>query len=158
MAKQLISSFLDRRFQKESGFIPLMEAIKGLTAEQAYWKPSEKGNSIWQIVNHIAFWDSHILNQLKEKSNSQVNVDNDTTFEIPNDITDEEWQKTVAQINNIFQEIQVAVSQLDDSCLDEPAFEEDPLKVLLGDLAMHDSYHIGQIVYIRKLQGIPRSE
>lgn len=43
--------------------------------------------------------------------------------------------------------MQMTVSQLDDSRFEEPAEDEGtPFKVVLGDLAIHDSYHIGQFL------------
>ncbi|WP_164669680.1 DinB family protein [Virgibacillus doumboii] len=151
MTKEMILSLFDRRSQE-------MDAIKGLTAEQASWQPAKEGHSIWQIVNHLIFWNSRMLNQFQGKAQSETNVDNDATFEMPEDTSDAVWQKTIEQIYSLFREMQETVSQLDDSRFDELAGDErTSLKVVLGeDIAMHDSYHIGQILYIRKLQGITR--
>jgi hypothetical protein len=41
-SKNLVLSLLDFRFNQEVGFVPLMDAINGLTAEQASWQPTEK--------------------------------------------------------------------------------------------------------------------
>ena len=157
MTKEMILPLFDSRFQKEVAFMPLMDAINDLTAEQASWQPSNEGHSIWQIVNHLIFWNSLMLNQLQKKPQEQTNVDNDNTFEMPENTSDAAWQKTIEQIHSIFKEMQDAVSQLDDSRFDE-VIEADgtTLKFHLGHTATHDSYHIGQITYIRKLQGITR--
>ncbi|WP_202080785.1 hypothetical protein [Caldalkalibacillus salinus] len=67
------------------------------------------------------------------------------------------WQKIIEQINSVFKDLQDTAALLDDSDFDEPADDDGKtLKVVLADMAMHVSYHIGQIVYIHRLQGITR--
>ena len=38
-------------------------ALEGLTAEQAAWKPAPDRHSIWQLVNHMAFWREYMANR-----------------------------------------------------------------------------------------------
>ena len=39
----------------------LTEALEGLTAAQAAWKPAPERNSIWQIVRHLILWKRGVL-------------------------------------------------------------------------------------------------
>ncbi|MBI3660032.1 hypothetical protein HY230_06120 [Candidatus Acetothermia bacterium] len=46
----------------------LLDAIKGLSAEQAAWKPRKKdARSVWEIVNHVAFWKDAMARSLEKK-------------------------------------------------------------------------------------------
>ncbi|WMX56720.1 DinB family protein [Peribacillus sp. R9-11] len=49
-------------YEQKNWFVPLNIAIDGLSAEQASWK-SRDSNSIWQIVNHLIFWNERYLNR-----------------------------------------------------------------------------------------------
>ena len=40
----------------------LSEALNGLTAAQAAWKPAPERHSIWQIVRHLILWKRGVLN------------------------------------------------------------------------------------------------
>ncbi len=39
----------------------LKEALEGLTAAQAAWKPTPERHSIWQIVRHLILWKRGVL-------------------------------------------------------------------------------------------------
>jgi len=39
----------------------LSEALEGLTAAQAAWKPAAGRHSIWQIVRHLMLWKRGVL-------------------------------------------------------------------------------------------------
>lgn len=40
-----------------SWYLPFSESIKGLSEEQAFWKPNENSNSIAEIVQHLLYWN-----------------------------------------------------------------------------------------------------
>ena len=62
-------------------FVNLLTAIDSLTAEQAAWKDNSTNNSIWQIVNHLIFWNTRYLNRFKGIPVQEMKGDNDSTFE-----------------------------------------------------------------------------
>ena len=50
----LIAHF-ESSYEGPNGDYPSVhEAIAGLTAQQASWRPSPESNSIWQILDHLA--------------------------------------------------------------------------------------------------------
>ncbi|MDN4593665.1 DinB family protein [Polycladomyces subterraneus] len=150
--KSLVLSLLNFRFEKKAGFVPLISALEGVRADEAAWQPHANSHSIWQIVNHIVFWNENILRNLQGNA-TPVNIDNSATFGEPGDPTDEaSWQATVERMKEVCTNIQLTLSDWDESRFDTP-YDNSALsyKLVLADLAMHDAYHIGQILYIRKL-------
>ena len=123
-------------------FVSLLNSIDGLTEEQANWKPNETTNSIFEIVNHLLFYNQRFLNRFKDIPNDK-NVDNNT-FKNKEELN---WNDTVKWINEIMSEWKDAVKEADTNKLDDRASE-------LAHLTIHTTYHTGQIIYIRKLQGI----
>ncbi|WP_249865471.1 MULTISPECIES: hypothetical protein [Paenibacillus] len=67
-------------------------------------------------------------------------------------ITEEEWQATVAKLKNVHTRVREKLITMDDQKLQK---ELDGITIYqwVSDLALHDIYHTGQIVFIRKLQG-----
>ncbi|SET94144.1 DinB superfamily protein, partial [Salinibacillus kushneri] len=113
----------------------------GLTEEQAKWKPSEATNSIFEIVNHLIFYNQRYLNRFKDIPNEK-NKDNNT-------FTNREklsWDAAVKRIQNIMSEWTEVVREAGENKLDNMALE-------LAHLTIHTTYHTGQIIYIRKWQG-----
>jgi uncharacterized damage-inducible protein DinB len=129
---------------KNGWFVSLHSAVNGLTAEQALWKSIESTNSIWEIVNHLIFYNRRYLHRFKETPLPQTEVNsNKATF---NNLNDEDWQSTIININTIMSEW---VNTVKDS-------QEDKVESWSSDLVhltIHNAYHIGQIVHIRKQQG-----
>ncbi|KGA95956.1 hypothetical protein AJ85_19655 [Alkalihalobacillus alcalophilus ATCC 27647 = CGMCC 1.3604] len=115
-------------------FVSLLHSIDNLTEEQASWKPSETTNSIFEIVRY--------LNRFKDIPNER-NVETNT-FRNAEGLT---WNDTVKRIENITTEWKNVVEEAEANKLDEMASD-------LSYLTIHTTYHKGQILYIRKLQGL----
>lgn len=53
-------------FGTEDWYPPLKDALTGITAEQANWKPEGVAvNSIWETASHILFYKERLLAQLQ---------------------------------------------------------------------------------------------
>ena len=128
--------------QENTWFVSLLNSIDGLTEEQANWKPNGKTNSIFEIVNHLIFYNQRFLNRFKDIPNDK-NVDNNT-FKNKEELN---WNDTVKWINEIMSEWKDVVKEADTNKLNDRSSE-------LAHLTIHTTYHTGQIIYIRKLQGI----
>jgi uncharacterized damage-inducible protein DinB len=158
-SRELVLALLDFRHDHEAGFVPLTAAIEGLTAKQASWRPGAHAHSIWQLVNHITFWNEYILQRIRGVTEARAEIDNEQTFGEPgNPMDDSAWQQAIDRADRAYRELRQVAADVSESDLDL-AFDDQgtPLKVILGDIAMHDAYHIGQIMYIRKLQGWKRT-
>jgi uncharacterized damage-inducible protein DinB len=124
-------------------FVPIDVAIKGLTPEQAKWTDGKGNHSIGQLVNHLAFWDERSLQRFKGEKEAPYNGNNDETF---NRFDVKSWAETVARLDRVMKNWEEAVEQTDEAKLKANAS-------LIAHIGTHNAYHIGQIVYLRKLQG-----
>jgi uncharacterized damage-inducible protein DinB len=141
---------------QKNWFVPLHVAIDGLSAEQAAWKTGDS-NSIWQIVNHLIFWNERYLNRFKGIPLTQEEVNNDATFDSTNpNGTNEEWQSVVSQLHRVMSDWADAIKECDEEKLQSAAYKESdaPWSSVIANLIIHNAYHIGQIVEIRKTQGV----
>jgi uncharacterized damage-inducible protein DinB len=137
-------------------FVSLNNALLSLTAEQAAWKDGSTNNSIWQLVNHLIFWNENYLNRFRGKPNQEFKGTNDATFEGEKTSgTDEEWRKTVEKLNSVFVEWENEVKNISQEKLKQPAKknETEPWASYIAAVNTHTAYHTGQIVTLRKLQG-----
>ncbi|MGR3764193.1 DinB family protein [Rossellomorea sp. NS-SX7] len=123
-------------------FVSLLNSVDGLTEKQANWKPNETTNSIFEIVNHLIFYNERHLNRFKNIPVEKIEDDN--TFRNRKDLS---WDEAVKKITEITTEWTKAVKESDEENLDEKA-------PVLAHLTIHTTYHTGQIIYNRKLQGI----
>lgn len=128
---------------QEDWFAPASVAVADLTAEQAKWTPGHGGHSVGQLAYHLWFWDARSLQQFKGEKPAAYNGNNDETF---TDFSEAQWNDLVKQLNQVMSDWERAVEQADDAKLAANAS-------LIEHVAEHNAYHIGQILYVRKLEG-----
>lgn len=146
---ELLLRMLDTTFEKESWYAPLKPAIDGLTAEQAMWRPmGEATKTIWENVNHLIYYKERLTAKLEEREWTQ-NLDGDETFYFTEQINDDkEWIAIVERAEKVQRSLREALSKTTTEVL-----EQNSLEVKLLDIMLHDAYHTGQIIQIRKMQG-----
>jgi hypothetical protein len=124
-------------------FVPINTAVDGLTAEQANWQPPNGGHSAGQLAYHILFWNRRNLNSLRGIKNDKFSGENTETFD---KFDSKQWADTVKQLDQVLTDLEKLVESADDQQLAKWA-------TMIGNICTHNSYHTGQIVYVRKLQG-----
>ncbi|MED3573091.1 DinB family protein [Cytobacillus praedii] len=147
--RDLLLNVLDSTFDKESWYAPFKQAIEGLTAKQASWKPSgEASKTIWENVNHLIYYKERLAANLEGREWA-LDLDGDETFNLTNQSTDDkEWNKVVERAENAQLQLRQVMSTISDEQLDPNLLEGKFL-----DIMLHDAYHTGQIIQLRKLQG-----
>ncbi len=144
--KELLLQNWDYAMGQEDWYPPILPALKDVTTEQALWKPEgQAANSIWENVQHLLYFKQRLLEILKGKPIHNEGIDNDETFLI-HETSEEAWNTAREQL----QEIHAALRQKFEE-MPEAEINESPQRIF--SLIMHDAYHTGQIVFIRKLQG-----
>ena len=123
--------------------MPISGAVEGLTLEQVKWTDGHGNHSIGQLVNHLAFWDSRALQQFKSEKPAAYDGNNDETF---NSFDAKTWTATVKKLDITMKAWEKAVQDADDAKLSSSAS-------LIAHVGTHNAYHLGQILYVRKLQG-----
>ena len=141
--KPLLSEQMNYSHDEENWFVPTKVAIEGLTAEQSNWKDSTDNHSIGEIIYHLTFWNDIQLRVFKGEDFSNLKVNNDTTFTA---YTEGEWTQLTAKLDSIQTELQNMIEGADDKQLSVWAGN-------MMNIASHNAYHSGQILYIRKRNG-----
>lgn len=129
--------------QEEDWFVPASVAVDGLTAEQAKWSPGKGNHSVGQLAYHLWYWDNRALAEFKGEKPPAFDGNNNETFD---NFTAAQWDDLVKKLNQVMTDWETAVEKADDQTLAEKAS-------LIAHVGAHNAYHIGQILYVRKLQG-----
>ncbi|KIL34710.1 hypothetical protein SD71_16690 [Cohnella kolymensis] len=153
-AVELLSYQWDRCYDgQEDWYPPLADALKDVTAEQAHWRPAgEKVNTIWENVNHLVYYKERFLKRLNgEESSYPPGVTNDDTFAVPS-TAPSDWTETLARLRSVHYGIRDHIAAMDEKDFDR-LVPTNSVGMWLSGLIMHDAYHTGQIIMLRKLQG-----
>ncbi|ANE46613.1 hypothetical protein SY83_10405 [Paenibacillus swuensis] len=141
-------------WERESWCVPLAKALQDVTSAQAAWQPEGGGNSIWQTLNHMNFYNERIHSRLAGNLPPEMDT-NTATFGEAGDPADEAgWKAAVDQAYTLAEQLKVELSQLTDSDLERPFTKESNIGQEIPMWLIHDSFHTGQIVLLRKQQGI----
>jgi len=128
---------------KSDWFVSANVAVQGLTPEQASWTDGHGNHSVGQLANHLIFWNRRSLIQFKGETPDKFSGDNDETF---NKFDSKKWAETVKQLDEVLTDWEKAVEGADENKLKDNAS-------LIAHIGAHNAYHIGQMVFVRKLQG-----
>lgn len=123
------------------------KVFENLDASQASMSSSGAPNSIWQILNHLIIWQDYLLKNLKGIPTPDINEMNtwvEDKIILDNNILSEKIEIFHHQIQQIKDEIKLLK-------IDNYKIEEN-LKTI-QDMTIHLSFHIGEIVLIRRQLG-----
>lgn len=148
LVRALVAHF-DSAFAGPNGDYPsVLEALAGLTASQALWKPSPESNSIWQIVDHLTAskeWQMEMISKGEASSPVWTEPAGDETA----------WQASLARLQEAHVRLKLVLQQLrDEDLLKPPSPELSPtlLELLLSSGSAHEAHHSGQLDYLKGLQ------
>ena len=124
-------------------FVPVSVAVDGLTAEQANWKDGKGNHSVGQLTYHLLFWGRRSLAKFKNEPEAKFSGNNDETFD---NFDSKKWADTVKQLDQVMTDLEKFVETADEKTLEANASQ-------IAHIGTHNAYHIGEIVFVRKLQG-----
>lgn len=150
-AKDVISDQLLANANDPSWYLPFSDSIRGLTEDQAFWKPNEESNSIAEIVQHLLYWNQTWQTRYKKSHVDAVPSigNNNNSFIITENHSFADLEKQLLEVLILWQEL------LSEEKVESEVYgfsEHVKWWEVLGNVSTHNAYHIGQIIYIRKLQ------
>ncbi len=146
MKQATVAAWWDEAWTEGLWAAPWGKAVEGLTAKQAAWTPGAGRHSIWQIVNHMIFWREYTLRILAGEPKPSPEERERLNFPAPEQVTEEAWKATREKFAKSQWAIRDALSD------DKTPLDRVPYHI------PHDSYHVGQIMLLRAMQGMPPIE
>ncbi len=146
---QALVKHFDSVFAGPNGdYAAVLEALAGVSAAQALWKPAPTQNSIWQIVEHLIAskeWQIEMMERGKAAPPVWIEPAGDET----------EWQSTLARLEDGHSRLKLALEKVDEADLLKvpvPEWGSTLLELLLSSGPAHEAHHSGQIDYLKGLQ------
>lgn len=142
-----------RAFDGEAWHGPsVLQLLDGITAQQAASHPIPGAHSIWELTLHIAAWENACRRRL-EGDRAQLTDAED--WQPINDTSEAAWESTKQSLIENHRELLHAISNLDESRLNEPIIKDpntpfSSVYVTLHGGVQHDLYHAGQIAMLKK--------
>jgi uncharacterized damage-inducible protein DinB len=140
---------LKRAFDGEAWHGPaVLETLEGITAGQAAGRPFHGAHNIWELVLHIAAWESACRRRL---GGDRAQLSGAEDWPKVADTDEQTWGQAKEALRQAHEELCNAVSELDESRLDQPILEGmSSVYVTLHGVIQHSLYHAGQIAILKK--------
>lgn len=152
--KEILLEQFTACYDEDNWFVALKNALQNLTAEQAAWKAENSDNSIWETLSHLNFYNEAYLKRFKGEEYVYPVSSNDETFSSAENASEEAWGKEVERFVSVMGEWRNLIESADEKKFDEAVSKENksPWSSLISHVNIHNAYHGGQIVLLRKLQ------
>ena len=140
----ILLGLLDEAFEKKAWHGPnLRNAIRGLTPNQAFWRPEVQRHSAWELMLHCAYWKFVALRRLTGVRNVAFGREGRNFFTVVSP-TDAAWRADVKLLAGTHRNLREAVERAPDTAIRTKSR-------MISGVAMHDVYHAGQIQLLRRL-------
>jgi uncharacterized damage-inducible protein DinB len=147
-AQELLLSLLDEAYKKKTWHGPnLRQAIRGVSAKQAAWRPGAGRHNIWEETLHAAYWKYVVRRRIEGGKRGSFVLKGSNFFPRPEKgkANETAWRTDKELLEREHRALRRAVERV----LGTPR-EAKLLRHIYG-VALHDVYHAGQILLLRRL-------
>jgi hypothetical protein len=140
-------ALVDEAFDKKSWHGPnLRGSIRGVTAQQAAWRPATGRHNIWELVLHAAYWKYVVRRRLSGEKRGGFVLSGSNFFTRPVELSDAAWNSDIAILVEEHRSLRRLLTELPSRAWTDAK----SLHTIRG-IAAHDLYHAGQIRLLRRL-------
>ena len=135
------------------GGASVLGALRGLSAEVASWRPYPDRHSIWALALHVAYWNYAVRRRVTGEERGGFPRSPSNFPSVPADPTTAAWNADRRLVKEQHERLVEVVSEFDPSRLDEYAGGDTKTTYadLITGIVLHDTYHAGQIVMLKRL-------
>ena len=147
---RIILALLDEGFSRKTWHGPnLVQSLKGISAQQAAWRPAPGRHNIWEVTLHSAYWKYAVRRRIEGGKRGSFVLKGSNFFVRPEkgNATEKAWKADRELLAKEHQALRLAMQKV----LRSPRAEK--ILPMLYGIAFHDVYHAGQIRLLRRLRG-----
>jgi len=147
-------SLIDQAYNRQSWHgTNLRGSIRGVTPQQAAWRPAPGRHNIWEEIVHAAYWKYVVRRRLTGERRGSFALDGSNWFARPDSGDAAALKKDIALLDTEHRALREVVASLSEKSL-KPARGGKRNKIAwhVAGIAAHDLYHAGQIQLLKKLQ------
>jgi uncharacterized damage-inducible protein DinB len=152
-ALALLLRILDEGYEKPAWHGPnLKGSLRGVSVQQAVWRPGPDRHSIRDLVRHAAYWKYANRRRLTGEKRGSFPLDGSNWFTESGPPTEKAWRADVALLEKHHRQLREVVAKLPPKTLQKKsAGSRHRIDTLVYGIAAHDVYHAGQIQLLKRL-------
>ena len=143
----VLTDLLNEAYRAKAWHGPTLRgSLRGVTSEQAVWRPAKGRHNIWELAAHAAYWKFAVRRKILKDKSLSFGERGANWFARP--VAGEAaWKSDLARLDREHAALLATIEELDAAGLNEPQTVR-----LIRGAALHDVYHAGQIKLLLKLQ------
>ena len=153
---RLLLHLLEEGYAKQTWHGPnLRGSLRGVTPQQASWRPASGRHNIWEILVHAAYWKYTVRRRLLGEKRGSFPLKGSNWFKRPDRIDRASLKADLRLLEDMHRSLHDAVRRMKPGSLHKRTSNSKftNAHVIYG-IAAHDIYHAGQIQLLKKLQRI----
>jgi hypothetical protein len=152
-ANDVLLTQLDQAYDSKSWHgTNLRGSIRGLTAEQAAWRPQPGRHSIQEIAVHAAYWKYAARRRLTGDKRGSFPLKGSDWFP-RNAANADSWSADIRLLDECHRSLREAVAALSPADLQRLVGASLTVLSLASGIIAHDLYHAGQIQLLKRMHG-----
>ncbi len=152
---ELLLGVLDRAYDRKSWHgTNLRGSVRGMTVEEAAWRPGDGRHNAWEVAVHAAYWKYAVWRRLTGAPRGSFPLAGSDWFARPEPGRAKvaAWKADLDLLAAVHRDLRAAVAGLDAGALGRPAGGGRTIVLdLVTGAAAHDLYHAGQIQLLKRL-------
>jgi len=147
-ARSTILTLFEEAFERNAWHGPnLWQSLKGVSAQQAAWRPAHDRHNIWEETLHAAYWKYAVRRRLEGGKRGGFVLLGSNFFPRPEPgkLTEAAWKADKEILRGEHEALREAIT----GALRKPLRPK--LGHMLWGVSFHDVYHAGQIRLLRRL-------
>lgn len=142
----LLLQIIDQAYEKKAWHGPnLKQSLRGVSAQEAGWRPAPSRHNILEIALHAAYWKYVVRRKLRRDPRGSFPLPGSDWFARLGSPSAKEWREARALLDQEHRRLREAVANLPQS----EALRVPPAWIF--GVAFHDVYHAGQIQLLKRL-------
>ena len=152
--KALLLRLIDEAYDKRAWHgTNLRGSIRGINANQAFFRPQPNRHNIWELVLHAAYWKYAVWRRLTGEKRGKFPRKGSNWLPMPVP-QPQAWRDDVKLLDEQHRALREAIVAFPDKKLSAKAYGRYDYAGIIYGVATHDLYHAGQIQLIKRLYGI----
>ena len=149
----LLLQLIDEAYEKRAWQgTNLRGSLRGLTAQEAAWRPAPERHNIWEIVLHAAYWKYIVRRRLLGEKKGSFPLQGSNWIKRPLVMRENAWREDIRLLDEMHRSLRAAIAPLKPSDLNrKPASSKFTNASIISGIACHDVYHTGQIQLMKRL-------
>jgi hypothetical protein len=149
----LLLQLVDEAYEKRAWQgTNLRGSIRGLTAQEAAWRPAPDRHNIWEIVVYAAYWKYIVRWRLLGEKKGSFPLKGSNWIKRPIIMSEKAWREDIRLLDEMHRSLGEVIALLKPSDLNrKPAGSKFTNASVISGIACHDVYHTGQIQLLKRL-------